>query len=275
MKITLLLISLCVFYTLGSPEISREVSVRITPSRSQFFQYEDVSLSCESSAGVGQLRRNTTTRGTESCSYGWGSIRGSDCTINTVYPSDSGVYWCESHSGQQSQRVRVTVTAGSVILGSPPFPVMEGDDVTLQCKTRFIQVLSNPHTDFYKDGVLVRSTGTENMTIHSVSKSDEGLYRCSISGAGDSAESQLTVRESYPAVLGGPDTPAPNVPPLHRLICHVVVGTPYLVSTIILGLIYRDRRRALKALRAAREHLRGNWRRLGSVGGRRCNVQKT
>ncbi|GAA6232326.1 high affinity immunoglobulin gamma Fc receptor IB-like [Lates japonicus] len=31
------------------------------------------------------------------------------------------------------------------------------------------------------------------MTIQNVSKSDEGLYRCSISGAGESPESRLTV----------------------------------------------------------------------------------
>lgn len=29
----------------------------------------------------------------------------------------------------------------------------------------------------------------------------------------------------------------------HRLMCHLVVGTPYLLSTILLGLIYKDRKR--------------------------------
>ena len=35
---------------------------------------------------------------------------------------------------------------------------------------------------------------TAQMTIYNVSKSDEGLYKCSVSGLGDSPESRLAVR---------------------------------------------------------------------------------
>ena len=78
---------------------------------------------------------------------------------------------------------------GSVILQSPVLPVMEGDDVTLTCKTK----TSNLTADFYKDGSLIRTEPAGHMTIHHVSKSDEGLYKCNISSKGESPSSWITV----------------------------------------------------------------------------------
>ncbi|XP_033465469.2 Fc receptor-like protein 4 isoform X1 [Epinephelus lanceolatus] len=246
MKIGVFYLGFCVLHTLTSSATNKEVFIQMTPSRSQFFQYERVSLSCEVSAGGSRLRRNTTTRGTESCPYGWGALNGSTCTITTLYVSDTGLYWCESESGDQSQTVHITVTADPVILDSPALPVMEGDAVTLSCTNRKTSS-SNLTADFYKDGVFIRSSSTGNMTIHSVATSDEGLYKCNVSGAGGSADSWLTVRVSDPAAPDAPEAPdAPDAPVMSvsRLVCHVIVGTPYLLSTIILGLIYRDRRAA-------------------------------
>ncbi|XP_049424362.1 basement membrane-specific heparan sulfate proteoglycan core protein-like isoform X2 [Epinephelus fuscoguttatus] len=239
MKIGVFYLGFCVLHTFASSATNKEVFIQMTPSRSQFFQYERVSLSCDVSAGGSRLRRNTTTRGTESCPYGWGTLNGSTCTITTLYVSDTGLYWCESESGDQSQTVHITVTAGPVILDSPALPVMERDTVTLSCTNRKTSS-ANLTADFYKDGVFIGSSSTGNMTIHSVSPSDEGLYRCNVSGAGGSADSWLTVRD--PAAPDAPDAPDAPVMSVSRLVCHVIVGTPYLLSTIILGLIYRDRR---------------------------------
>ena len=69
--------------------------------------------------------------------------------------------------------------------------MMEGEAVTLRCRSK---ETSNLKADFYKDGRFIGAYSTGNMTIYSVSKSDEGLYKCRISGAGESAESRLTVR---------------------------------------------------------------------------------
>ncbi|KAI3375489.1 hypothetical protein L3Q82_003826 [Scortum barcoo] len=93
------------------------------------------------------------------------------------------------------------------------------------------------------------------MTILSVSKSDEGLYKCRISDVGESAESRLEVRGVFQTLNSsdtekevsdeaGPDDPAAPVISFSTIILHMLVGTPYLLSTIILGLIYRDSRRA-------------------------------
>uniref|UniRef100_A0AAX7TT42 Ig-like domain-containing protein n=1 Tax=Astatotilapia calliptera TaxID=8154 RepID=A0AAX7TT42_ASTCA len=91
--------------------------------------------------------------------------------------------------------VHLTVTGGSVILQSPVLPVMEGDDVTLLCKTKTTP--SNLPAAFYKDGSLIRKQPTDHMTIQHVSRSDEGLYKCDISGHGESPSSWITVTDKH------------------------------------------------------------------------------
>uniref|UniRef100_A0A669E4M6 Ig-like domain-containing protein n=1 Tax=Oreochromis niloticus TaxID=8128 RepID=A0A669E4M6_ORENI len=190
----------------------------VSPSSSQFFEYDFVSLSCEeddSSAGW-TLRRNTSKRQRTQCGDGWGEGAGSSCNIN-VFQSDSGVYWCESREeGPISNMVNLTVTGGSVILQSPVLPVMEGDDVTLLCKTETTP--SNLPAAFYKDGSLIRKQPTGHMTIQHVSRSDEGLYKCDISGHGESPSSWITVT-----------------------VCHLVVFCPYFTSTFIVVSLYQLR----------------------------------
>uniref|UniRef100_UPI000D31C5EC Fc receptor-like B n=1 Tax=Maylandia zebra TaxID=106582 RepID=UPI000D31C5EC len=137
----------------------------------------------DSSAGW-TLRRNPKTQTKTQCGDGWGKPAGSSCNISYIDPLDSGVYWCESREGPISNMVNLTVTGGSVILQSPVLPVMEGDDVTLLCKTKTTP--SNLPAAFYKDGSLIREEPTGHMTIQHVSRSDEGLYKCDISGHGES-----------------------------------------------------------------------------------------
>ncbi|KAM4611648.1 low affinity immunoglobulin gamma Fc region receptor II-b-like [Polymixia lowei] len=169
-------------------------SLRVNPYRSQFFEYESVSLSCEeSSNSVGWMfKRNLSAAGnTSDCSADCGRTDGSRCFISDVFHCDSGVYWCESGLGECSNAVNITVTVGGVILESPVLPVMEGDDVTLRCRT---QTPSNLTADFYKDGSLIGTESTGEMIIHSVSRSDEGLYKCNRRDLGESPESWLAVR---------------------------------------------------------------------------------
>ncbi|XP_042257870.1 uncharacterized protein LOC121889740 [Thunnus maccoyii] len=83
---------------------------------------------------------------------------------------------------------------------SPVLPVTEGAAVTLRCrknKTSF-----DLKADFYRDGLLIRSNSTGEMTINNVSKSDEGCYKCSISGAGESAGRWLSVKVEIPKYNG-------------------------------------------------------------------------
>ncbi|XP_070296270.1 Fc receptor-like protein 5 [Salvelinus sp. IW2-2015] len=181
------LLSTLVYCSLGQGGASLSVS----PDRSQFFEFESVSLSCEvqgNSAGW-RVVRNTTRGNLSECNSDWGKPQGSSCIMSLV-PSSSGAYWCESGSGEHSNAVNITGHDGAVILESPALPVTEGDSVTLRC--RYKGTPSNLTADFYKDGSLIRTETTGEMTIPAVSKSDEGLYKCTNS-KGESPESWMTV----------------------------------------------------------------------------------
>ncbi|XP_051251146.1 uncharacterized protein LOC127360709 [Dicentrarchus labrax] len=156
--------------------------LRITPNRLQHFQFESVSFHCEGTDGSIQLKGISNTEELN------------NLTIDRAYPEDSGEYWCETNGGKTSNRVNITVTAGSVILDSPALPVLEGDNATLHCRNKTI---SNLLSDFYKDDLLIESSSTGEMTILNVSKADEGLYKCRLSGGETSPGSWLAVRELH------------------------------------------------------------------------------
>ncbi|XP_045567781.1 low affinity immunoglobulin gamma Fc region receptor III isoform X1 [Salmo salar] len=188
----LLLLSTLVYCSLGQGgDLSLPASLSVSPDRSQFFEYESVSLSCEVQGNSARWRvvRNTERGILSDCNTDWGKPQGSSCIVSLI-PSDSGVYWCESGSGEHSNAVNITVPAGAVILESPALPVTEGDSVTLRC--RYQGTPSDLTANFYKDGSLIRTETTGEMTIPAVSKSDEGLYKCTNS-EGESPDSWMTV----------------------------------------------------------------------------------
>lgn len=78
-----------------------------------------------------------------------------------------------------------------MILESPALPVSEGATVTLHCTPETKSF--NQFFDFYKDGHCIKRNSTGEITIKRVSKSDEGLYKCSISGGEESLGSWLAV----------------------------------------------------------------------------------
>uniref|UniRef100_A0AAY5KMX7 Ig-like domain-containing protein n=1 Tax=Esox lucius TaxID=8010 RepID=A0AAY5KMX7_ESOLU len=170
------------------------VSLIVRPNRSQFFEYESVSLSCEVLGGSTgrRVERNPTSGKLTECGDRWGKFNGTSCIISSTKSTDSGVYWCVS--GKHKNTVNITVTDGHVILESPALPVTEGFNVTLKCRNK-----TNPSdltADFYKDGSLIRTESTGEMTIPAVSQSDEGLYSCRHPELGRSPESWMTVTAS-------------------------------------------------------------------------------
>uniref|UniRef100_A0AAZ1XUC4 Ig-like domain-containing protein n=1 Tax=Oreochromis aureus TaxID=47969 RepID=A0AAZ1XUC4_OREAU len=209
---------------------TNQARLTVSPSSSQFFEGDFVSLSCEeddSSAGW-TLRRNTSKQQRTQCGDGWGKPAGSSCNIGTMMLHDSGVYWCESREGPISNMVNLTVTGGSVILQSPVLPVMEGDDVTLLCKTKTTP--SNLPAAFYKDGSLIRKQPTGHMTIQHVSRSDEGLYKCDISGHGESNSSWITVTDKHTT------TPPPtSTPPTMTTLIPVPASAPPLLLPVLIS----------------------------------------
>ncbi|XP_026105018.1 sialoadhesin-like isoform X1 [Carassius auratus] len=175
--------------------VSLPVSLIISPNRTQHFTSVSLSLSCEDQSNSDRwtVRRYIDIWGLEDCSSSlWGSQTGSTCTINSTRTSDTGVYWCQSESGENYHPVNITVHLG-VILESPVHPVTEGDSLTLRCLYKY-SASSILRADFYKDGSLIQNQ-TPEMIISTVSKSHEGFYYCKHQERGESPKSWISVTD--------------------------------------------------------------------------------
>nr|XP_029137040.1 low affinity immunoglobulin gamma Fc region receptor II-c-like isoform X5 [Labrus bergylta] len=192
---------ICVLFLLGAyVQDVDSLILRLEPNRLQFFEYESLIFHCEGSHDPTGLKIVHWFKGElVKCNTTVTSKR-SSCTIPYIFPEDSGQYWCESGDGKRSDIIHITVTDGPVILESP-ISVVEGETVTLRCRRKTTS--SNLSADFYKDGRLIRRSSTGNLSISSVSKRDEGFYKCSISGGRESAESLMAVQDG-PVILESP-----------------------------------------------------------------------
>ncbi|KAK9525164.1 hypothetical protein VZT92_017489 [Zoarces viviparus] len=227
---------------------THQARLTVSLSSSQVFYGGSVSLSCEDSSAW-TVRRNTTRGNRTQCGDGWGQTAGSSCNISFMVPWYTGVYWCESREGGTSNSINISVSDGPVILQSPVLPVMEGHEVTLSCRTK---TSSDRSAGFSKDGSFIRTEPEGLMTIQSVSRSDEGLYRCTMSD-GESPPSWLSVTDKLTSEAPPPvsawtppstSAPPPAPDPAHlviRLVCHLVVFCPYCISTFIMVSLYRRR----------------------------------
>ncbi|CAI5661057.1 unnamed protein product [Oreochromis niloticus] len=163
----------------------------VFPTRLQFFEYESISFSCD---GLNHQAKWRGVRNIEdfipTCTN-YTVTPTVNCTINNAFETDTGKYWCEDEDGWKSNALSITVTIGSVILESPAVPVIEGKTINLYCRKKAAPL--NQTADFYKNDLKIGTSYFGKMTIHNVSKSDEGLYKCTILEAGESPESWLIV----------------------------------------------------------------------------------
>nr|XP_020460607.1 sialoadhesin-like isoform X2 [Monopterus albus] len=164
-------------------------SLTVSPDQGQHFTSDSVSLSCEGNSTEWRLRRFPAARRLSNCSQ-WGSMTDSTCNISTSLPK-TAVYWCESVSGPFSNAVTITVQSADILLVSPVRPVTEGDSVTLGCKSRTGQPLSDVF--FYLNHKLIQNDSRVELKISAVSKSDEGFYKCRCSGE-ESPQSWMAVK---------------------------------------------------------------------------------
>ncbi|XP_076019157.1 Fc receptor-like protein 5 isoform X2 [Genypterus blacodes] len=199
---------------------------RIVPSRLQFFQYETISFTCEGFGTSATFRAMRKIKGGETICGSTVEMSAGSCTIQNAYPSESGEYWCEAAGGQRSKTLNIIITVGNVILESPALPVRKGDDVTLRCRHKVNS--SDISANFYKDGNLVGNSSTGEMTIQNVSKSDEGLYRCSIPGSEESAESLMTVEVPHE------ETPRQRLTPQLYILVGSFVAALFVVLLLLL-----------------------------------------
>ncbi|KAI4796438.1 hypothetical protein KUCAC02_026990 [Chaenocephalus aceratus] len=170
----------------------------VIPNSSQFFEYENILVSCNSSSSWEWTPwRNDTTL--VKCGSGWGKLNVSTCNVTTVKLSEGGVFWCQSKYGDSSNSVNISIVGGPVSLQSPAVPVTEGDDVTLSCRTKMADA---PSADFYKDGVSIGAEDDGHMTLYNFTKSNQGAYKCRVQHTGESPESWVTMEDgSDPASL--------------------------------------------------------------------------
>ncbi|KAK6468675.1 low affinity immunoglobulin gamma Fc region receptor II-like, partial [Huso huso] len=184
-------------------EVRPKAVLTLHPAWTQIFPGETVTLSCEVEGGSAGWRFKQYRDGREEagCSDQYSRRYGDSCTISTAQYNHSGVYWCESASGQErSNAVNLTVSNQWVILQTPLQPVIEGDSLTLRCRVRtnytFTRIV------FFKDNEEIQSQNNTELSVDRVSKSDEGSYKCramwnSSTYSGDSAEVRVSVRGRF------------------------------------------------------------------------------
>nr|BBC70852.1 Fc receptor like protein 4 [Paralichthys olivaceus] len=209
------------------------VSLSVSPDWSQLKKYENLTLNCAnySHSHGWTIKRSTSTSESLSNCEDWGNHTPTGCLIKSVKEADTAIYWCESPARQRSTSINITVHNGPVILRSPALPVAAKENVTLFC---IITTSPDNHPAvFYKNGVFLRETPTHQMTIHFVSKSDEGVYKCKIND-----------KESPPAqlfVTGGVKDGSIQHSLITLVIIRIVVILPYVVSTLLLVFVCRQR----------------------------------
>ncbi|XP_033989662.1 uncharacterized protein LOC117485224 isoform X2 [Trematomus bernacchii] len=188
-----------VYYSWSEPkfvwsgDLNSAASLTVSPDSVQHFPTTSVSLSCEGNSTEWRVRTFTKSY-LYPCSSS-GKMTGSTCTITSSWVS--GVFWCESETGQFSNAVNITIDDDEMILVSPVRPVAEGRSVTLSCKFKTGSVLYN--VDFYKDDKLIQNDTRKELNISAVSKSDEGFYKCKQRDSADgrtSPESWFSVKSA-------------------------------------------------------------------------------
>ncbi|XP_041840387.1 uncharacterized protein LOC121639291, partial [Melanotaenia boesemani] len=207
---------------LWSADVHPAASLTLNPDRVQHFRYDSVSLNCGGNSTKLRMRRFTETVFLSSCSS-WGRMIGSSCNMNmNLY--HNGVYWCESGSGEFSNAVNITVhdDDDGVILVSPVHPVTEGDFVSLSCRRRKQNTLSN--VSFYHNDKLLQHDGREELNISAVSQSDEGFYKCQHAGK--------TSQQSWMSVTAAVSRPENSSFPL-LLIVGPVAGIVFILLILL------------------------------------------
>uniref|UniRef100_A0A3P9NMC9 Ig-like domain-containing protein n=1 Tax=Poecilia reticulata TaxID=8081 RepID=A0A3P9NMC9_POERE len=192
------------FVWLADPHPAASLSV--SPDREQHFTSESVTLNCGGNSTEWRVMRFSATGHLiylRICLVMTASL----CTINRTH-SDKSVYWCESPSGEFSNAVNLTVH--DLLLVSPVHPVTEGASVTLSCRRRGENKLSD--VIFYHNDKLIQNDSRGELKISAVSQSHEGFYKCEHSGevspqswmrvkSGDMEGYLLTVTSKYTYLL--------------------------------------------------------------------------
>ncbi|XP_074480581.1 Fc receptor-like protein 5 isoform X3 [Sebastes fasciatus] len=212
-----------------SGDVHSAASLTVSPDRAQHFINQLVSLSCEGNSTKWRVMWFYESGSLIDCTI-WGTMTGSTCTINRYWIS--GVYWCESETGQFSNAVNITIQYDGIILVSPVHPVAEGHPVTFGCKLKTEKVLHD--VDFYRNDKLIKNHTNGELIISAVSTSDEGFYRCKGKESPPGSRN-WTSKESWMSVKYVPASGPEKTSPFPVLL---IVGLVCGVSLIIVLLLF-------------------------------------
>ncbi|XP_028329625.1 uncharacterized protein LOC114480037 isoform X3 [Gouania willdenowi] len=208
-----------------SADNHHSVSLKVSPGRTQHFVSDSVLLTCEGNATNSRVMFYTDYGSLYHCST-WGEENGPVCKVTDQQPVKA-VFWCESELGF-SNAVNITrQKIDGIILVSPVHPVTEGELVTIGCQMRTGHALST--VSFYKDDKLVQSDGGAEMTISTVSKSDEGFYKCQSSGK-ESPQSWISIKSG-----STPEGSSPHI----LLFVGLVFGLLLIILLLVLLFCYK------------------------------------
>lgn len=91
--------------------MSLPATLSIVPNRIQFFLYDKISLKCTMPADSDGWSMWRNVSATKSDKFRVQRVAADvSYDIPHAYPSDSGVYWCESPQGECSNKAHITVT---------------------------------------------------------------------------------------------------------------------------------------------------------------------
>ncbi|CAJ1086054.1 LOW QUALITY PROTEIN: uncharacterized protein LOC119911918 [Xyrichtys novacula] len=176
-----------------SRDFHPSASLKVIPDRVQHLLSDSVSLRCEGNSTQWRVRTFVEGKILISCSNRWINVE-SFCIIPS-HSSTNSVFWCESETGEYSNAVNITKLSNYIILESPVHPVTEGNSVRLSCNLRSSDKTS-PVFFYHNDKLIQKDTRSE-LNISAVLKSDEGFYKCQISGE-ESAQSWMSVKAQKP-----------------------------------------------------------------------------
>uniref|UniRef100_A0AAR2M6B8 Ig-like domain-containing protein n=1 Tax=Pygocentrus nattereri TaxID=42514 RepID=A0AAR2M6B8_PYGNA len=174
---------------LRSPEVTlnvrygpKSISVSISPS-GKIVEGSSVTLTCSSDANPPveyNWIKGTTIVG-----------KGKTYTMKEISSVDSGQYKCRS-SNEHGEKLSEALTLNVLYLQvEVPERVIEGDNVTLTCKTT-CSLTVTPTFTWYRNGRSL-SSSTDQLHLQPVSREDADRYRCGVLGL-TSPEVILNVR---------------------------------------------------------------------------------
>uniref|UniRef100_A0A3Q3EB81 Ig-like domain-containing protein n=1 Tax=Labrus bergylta TaxID=56723 RepID=A0A3Q3EB81_9LABR len=141
----------------------------VSPERVQHFTSDSVSLECKGNSTQWRVK------------FQWDSFL-ADCSLRDTMTGST----CTIDNA-----VNITKQKSEIILVSPVHPVTEGSSVSLSCRLRSSDIVSNVF--FYQNNKLIQNDTRKELNISAVSKSDEGFYKCQTSGR-ESSQSWMSVK---------------------------------------------------------------------------------